>query len=284
MKMKLSNRRGLFMAKKMSWVSTVLMAGLIFGAVAQAASEKTITVAGSTAFQPFAEKLAQKFMEEKPEARVNVQGGGSIVGLQAIRAGAVQIAMADLVNLPEDIVDPNGSFTNQVVAKDGIAICVHPSNPVANLSLEQVKKIFTGEIKNWKEVGGKDASIDVVSREKGSGTGKSFEDLVLKGAKLTPDALFQESNGTVRESISVIPNAIGYIFLGLVNEKVKPVTLDNQAASKQNILDKKYPLVNQIYLVSKKDEAGLGKEFLDFVLSSKGQKIIEDAGLIPAKK
>lgn len=260
---------------------------ILFGtnpiAVAESKSDNTITLAGSTAFQPFAENLAEQFMAKKPKARINVQGGGSIVGLQAIRAGAVQIAMADLVNLPNDIVAPDGGYQHDIVAKDGIAIVLHPTNPVSNLSVEQVRKIFAGEITNWKEVGGNDTSITVVSREKGSGTGKSFEDLVLKGTKLTRDALFQDSNGTIRETVATIPEAIGYIFIALLNERVKSVTLDGVAPTQKNILAGKYPLVNQVYFVWKKETQGLTREFIDYVLGTEGQKIVEDAGLIPAK-
>jgi len=111
-------------------------------------SQNTVTLAGSTAFQPFAEKLAERFMEKNPEVRINVQGGGSIVGLQAIRANAVEIAMADLVNLPEDITAAEGAFSHAAVAKDGIAVVVHPTNPVDNLSIEQVGAIFQGKISN----------------------------------------------------------------------------------------------------------------------------------------
>lgn len=261
----------------------IALLGWSIGGCGKGNSGNTITLAGSTAFQPFAENLAGHFTEKKPQARVNVQGGGSIVGLQAVRAGAVEIGMADLVNLPDDIVDPNGAYFHEVVAKDGIAIVVNPANPVTNLSLDQVRKIFSGEIKNWKEVGGADGAISVVSREKGSGTGKSFEDLVLKGTRLTPDALFQDSNGTVRETVSVIPNAIGYIFIGLLNEKVKPVSLDGQTPTKENIVRGKYPLVNQVYFIWKKETQGLTREFIDFVLGSEGQKIISDLGLIQAK-
>lgn len=246
-------------------------------------SHQTITIAGSTAFQPFAEKLAEIFMSKREGVRVNVQGGGSIVGLQAIRANAVEIAMADLVTLPDDIVDPNGVFLNAAVAKDGIAVVVHPSNPIQNLSISQVGDIFQGNIKNWKEVGGDDQEISVISREKGSGTGKSFEDLVLKGARLTKDALFQDSNGTIRETVSVIPNSIGYLFMGLLNEKVKAISLDKQAATEKNILKGRYKLVNKVFFIWNKEPDALSKEFVEFVLGEEGQKIIAQEGLLPAK-
>jgi len=247
-------------------------------------SQNTVTLAGSTAFQPFAEKLAERFMEKNPEVRINVQGGGSIVGLQAIRANAVEIAMADLVNLPEDITAAEGPFSHAAVAKDGIAVVVHPTNPVNNLSLEQVGAIFQGKISNWSEVGGKNEEISVISREKGSGTGKSFEDLVLKGERLTKKALFQDSNGTIRQTVAVIPNSIGYLFMGLLNEKVKAVSLDRQKPTKKNIIKGRYKLVNQVYLIWNKEATPLSKQFVEFVLSEEGQSIIAQAGLISVKE
>lgn len=269
--------------KKIFLLGTVVLGLFSLAGCGGGNAGNTVTLAGSTAFQPFAEKLAEKFMETHPEVRINVQGGGSIVGLQAVRANAVQVAMADLVNLPDDIVDPNGVFTHTAVARDGIAVIVHPENPIKNLSTEQVSQIFQGKIENWKDVGGKDEEISVVSREKGSGTGKSFEDLVLKGAPLTKKSLFQESNGTVRETVSVIPNSIGYLFMGLLNEKVKPVDLDKQSPTEYNILKGKYKLVNQVYFIWNNQVDPVSKSFIDFVLSEEGQKIIAREGLIPVK-
>jgi len=267
--------------KKGIWL---LIAGLFSATLTGCGgSENTVTLAGSTAFQPFAEKLAERFMEKNPEVRINVQGGGSIVGLQAIRANAVEIAMADLVNLPEDITAAEGAFSHSAVAKDGIAVVVHPTNPIKNLTLEQVGDIFQGKITNWSEVGGNNEKISVISREKGSGTGKSFEDLVLKGARLTKDALFQDSNGTIRETVSVIPNSIGYLFMGLLNEKVKAISLNRQAPTEKNILRGRYKLVNQVYLIWSKEADPLSKQFVAFVLSEEGQRIIAEEGLIPIK-
>jgi len=123
-----------------------------------------------------------------------------------------------------------------------------------------------------------------LTREKGSGTGKSFEDLVLKGERLTKNALFQDSNGTIRETVSVIPNSIGYLFMGLLNEKVKAVSLDRQKPTKKNIVKGRYKLVNQVYLIWNKEATPLSKQFVEFVLSEEGQLIIAQEGLISVKE
>ena len=130
-------------------------------------------MAGSTAFQPFAEKLAEMYMTAS-RCEITVQGGGSAVGIQSAFSGAAQIGMADLVDLPPEAQ----ALTKAIVAKDGIAVVVNPANPVANLTTEQVRDIFNGKIKNWNEVGGADHPITVVSREAGSGTRSSFEQII----------------------------------------------------------------------------------------------------------
>ncbi len=179
------------------------------------------TAAGSTAFLPFAEKLADEFIKRNPGYSIAVQGGGSAVGIQAALSGAAQIGMADMVVLPEEARALNAV----VVARDGIALVVHPSNPVNGLSTAQVRDVFNGKIRNWKALGGPDAPITVVSREAGSGTRSSFEQIVTD-VRLSSDAIIQDSNGTIRETVATNPNAIGYLSFGVVNEKVRPVALD----------------------------------------------------------
>jgi phosphate transport system substrate-binding protein len=238
----------------------------------------SITLAGSTAFQPFAEKLAEQYMQTHKDVNINVQGGGSAVGIQSANSGAAQIGMADLVQLPDEAK----TLTATVVAKDGIAIVVNPKNKIANLTTEQVRDIFNGKIRNWKEVGGNDAPIDVVSREAGSGTRSSFEQIV-KNISLKSDALIQDSNGTIRETVANDPNSVGYLSHGLINEKVKPLLLDGLEPSTENIIAGKYKLVRPIFLLVKGSMQGEVKNFIDYILSDEGQQTIKSDGLLPAK-
>jgi phosphate transport system substrate-binding protein len=253
----------------------ILSIGLLMGC---GKGKTSITLAGSTAFQPFAEKLAEQYMQVHKDVNINVQGGGSAVGIQSANSGAAEIGMADLVQLPVEAK----SLTATVVAKDGIAIVVNPQNKITNLTTDQVRDIFNGKITNWKEIGGNDATIDVVSREAGSGTRSSFEQIV-KNISLKRDALIQDSNGTIRETVANDPNSIGYLSHGLINEKVKPLMLDNLEPSTENIIAGKYKLVRPIFLLVKGNPQGEVKDFINYILSDEGQNTIKSDGLLPAK-
>ncbi|OGQ82013.1 MAG: hypothetical protein A2289_07810 [Deltaproteobacteria bacterium RIFOXYA12_FULL_58_15] len=242
-------------------------------------SENTITLAGSTAFQPFAEKLAEQYLETHTDVRVNVQGGGSAVGVQAALAGSAQIGMADLLTLPEEAK----TLTPTVVARDGIALVVHPKNALAELSATQARSVFTGEINNWKDLGGADAPIRIISREEGSGTRRSFQELVLGDSKLSPNALFQNSNGTIREAVASNPDAIGYLSIGLVNDRVKSISYAGVVASNENVKNGTYPLARPIFLLTKGEQSPMVREFIDFVMADASQRVLEKEGLIPAK-
>ena len=243
------------------------------------ARRHTITMAGSTAFLPFAEQLAEDYMKINPGVNINVQGGGSAVGIQATLDGTAQIGMADLVTLP-----PSAKELNRVVAaNDGIVLVVHPSNKVSDLSGIQIKGIYGSTIKNWKEVGGVDKLITVVSREAGSGTKSSFEDLMLKGVSLAGSAIIANSNGTVRETIINDPNAIGYISYGILNDKVKAISVDGVKPSRENIIAGKYKLIRPIYLLTKASVETQVQGILDYILGPEGQKTIQEQGLMPAR-
>jgi phosphate transport system substrate-binding protein len=237
-----------------------------------------VTLAGSTAFQPFAEKLADEYNALHPEVNVTVQGGGSAVGISATLNGAAQIGMADLVELPPDAA----ALEAVVVARDGIAVAVNPANKLADLSLAQIRDIYAGKVRNWKELGGSDAPITVVSRESGSGTRSSFETILGK-FDLSLDAIIQDSNGTVRETVANDAQAIGYLSYGLLNEKIKALTVGGQACSTELIMAGAYPLVRPIYLLTLGKASGASKAFIDYVLSPEGQASIAADGLLPAK-
>jgi phosphate transport system substrate-binding protein len=255
---------------------TVCLLALVCGSCGK--KHAAITLAGSTAFQPFAEKLAEEFMAQRSGVAIAVQGGGSAVGIQSALSGVAQIGMADLVQLPPEAKE----LTSIVVARDGIAIIVNPANPIKDLSTAQVREIFEGKIGNWKDVGGTDKLITVVSREAGSGTRMSFEQLI-GGIQLTKNAIIQDSSGTIRETVANDANAIGYLTHGVVNQKVKAVTVDGRECTTEAILAGQYKLVRPIFFLTKGPATGAAKEFIDYVLSPEGQEIIKKNGLIPAK-
>jgi phosphate transport system substrate-binding protein len=242
-------------------------------------SEGSITLAGSTAFQPFAEKLAEQYLAVHKDVRINVQGGGSAVGVQSALAGSADIGMADLLTLPDEAK----ALTAIVVARDGIAIIVHPTNPLANLTAAQARAVFAGQVTNWKELNGADATIRIISREEGSGTRKSFQKLVLGEAKLSSDALFQNSNGTIREAVANNPDAIGYLSIGLVDSRVKPVSYNEVAATNENVKRGTYPLARPVFFLTKGEPRPMVRAFIDYVLSDAAQQVLEKEGLISVK-
>ncbi|MFH1262767.1 MAG: phosphate ABC transporter substrate-binding protein [Pseudomonadota bacterium] len=255
----------------------LIVAGAL--SVAWGSSRETVTLAGSTAFQPFAEKLAEHFIAAHPKAQIDVQGGGSAVGVQSALTGAAQIGMADLLVLPPEAK----GLTSTVVARDGIAIVVHPANPLKGLTAVQAKDLFSGKISNWKGLGGADAPVRVISREEGSGTRRSFDKLVLKGEKLAPNALYQNSNGTIREAVASDPQAVSYLSIGLLNEKVKGLPFDGVAPTNENVKKGNYPLARPVFFLTKGAPTGVAKAFIDYVVSAEGQKLLEKEGLIAAK-
>ncbi|PKL83533.1 MAG: phosphate-binding protein [Ignavibacteriae bacterium HGW-Ignavibacteriae-3] len=262
--------------KKIMLMSFVLIAALLMGGCGK--GKASLTLAGSTAFQPFAEKLADQYMNINPDISVTVQGGGSAVGIQSANSGAAQIGMADLVVLPAEAE----GLTATVVAKDGIAIVVNPANKISGLTTEQVRDIFNGKITNWKDVGGINAPITVVSREAGSGTRSSFEEIV-GNINLKRDALIQDSNGTIRETVANDANSVGYLSHGLINEKIKALKVDDQECSTEAIIAGNYKLVRPIFLLVKGNLEGEIKKFIDYILSDEGQNTIKADGLLPAK-
>jgi phosphate transport system substrate-binding protein len=186
--------------------------------------------------------------------------------------------MADLVALPSEAA----SLTSVVAARDGIALVVNPANKVETLTVGQIRGIFNGTIENWNEVGGADGRVAVISREAGSGTRSSFEQLV-GNVKLSADALVQDSNGTIRETVANDANAIGYLSHGLINEKVKAVTVDGFACTEETIMAGHYKLVRPVFLLTQAEASSTCRAFLDYVLSADGQELIHKNGLIRAK-
>jgi len=267
------------MAMKRSLTALCLLM-LLGVACSRGGAGKQVVVAGSTSIQPFADRWAEVFMEKHPGLGVNVQGGGSSAGIQAAKSGAAAIGMSSRELKPEE-----KDLTEIVVARDGLAIIVHPSLPLRNLTLQELKSIFSGEISNWKVLTGRDKEIDVVTREEGSGTRGAFQELVMgKTTRITKRAIVEDSNGTVREIVANDPFSIGYISLGLVSDRVRALDLDGVKAGEENILKKEYKLVRPFLFLTKGPASGPVKDFIDFVLSPEGQGLIKKEGLITASE
>ncbi|MDD1763887.1 MAG: phosphate ABC transporter substrate-binding protein [Methanobacteriaceae archaeon] len=237
-----------------------------------------IDVAGSTSVQPVAEALAQEYMKAHPKVKINVQGGGSGLGIRSVSQGIIAIGTSS----KELKADEKGSLKEFVIGKEGIVIAVNLQNSVDDLNKEELRAIFTGNISNWKELGGPDAPINVVIREDGSGTRKAFEDLVMKKTdKVKSNAIVQTSTESIKLAVEQDPNAIGYISLAHMSSNVKAVKLDGIYPSLETILDGSYELQRPFLFLTNGEPQGAIKDFIDWCLSSEGQKIVEEEKIVP---
>ena len=237
----------------------------------------SVIIAGSTSVQPFAEVLAQDYMASHPGVTIDVQGGGSAAGIMATQSGTTDIGMSS-----RNLQGNETSLWSIEIARDGLAIIINPKNPIVNLTLQQVADIYDGKITNWSELGGKKSDIDVFTREDGSGTRSSFESLVMGKNQIMARAMVENSNGAIRQLVADDAAAIGFISLGLVDNTVKAVELDDIVPSREHVVDGIYNLSRPFLFLTLKEPTGLVKDFIDFTMSSEGQKILYDQGLITA--
>ena len=261
---------------------TVLLLCLILGASALclsacgSSSKSHVIIAGSTSVQPYAELLAEEFTRLYPEGEIDVQGGGSSAGISAAESGTAEIGMSS-----RHLTEKESHLIGVEIAIDGLAVIIHPSNPIENLSLEQIRQIYTLDITDWSALGGPSSKIHIIAREEGSGTRSAFEELVMDQRAITPKCIIQDSNGAVRQLVSDDPYSIGYISLGLLDGSVKALKLDGVTPSAEAIEDGTYKLFRPFLYVMKTEPEGFAKEFLDFTMSPEGQAILIDEGLIP---
>ena len=237
-----------------------------------------LTIAGSTSVQPFLEKLAEDFMAHHPGVLINVQGGGSSAGIYACRQGACQLGASS-----RELAGDEKELVEIPIAWDGIAVIVHPSNPLNNLNMSELRQIFQGTLNNWRDLGYVSQPLHVITREEGSGTRDTFENLVMKKEEITPRALVQDSNGSVREIVAADPYAVGYISVGLVDSRVKALALDGVFPTPENIESRHYKLARRFLLVSRAQPSDLAHWFVEFILSHRGQQLLEMEGLVVAK-
>lgn len=245
-----------------------------------------LTIQGSTTVLPIAQSAAEVYMDNHPEADITVRGGGSGTGVAALIDGATDIADASRPMKPKEItlarergVDP----VENIVARDGIAVIIHPNNPMTGITKEDLKAIYTGEINSWDKVSSGKGTIVVVSRDAASGTFEAFNELALDKAKLTDGALMLASNLEVARTVAQTPGAIGYVGLGYLSDDVKAVTVNDIMASEATVNDGTYPLARPLYMYTNGSPSGLAKDFLGFVLSPEGQEIVKEAGFVPVK-
>lgn len=274
-------------------LAIIIIGGAFVGCTKQEAPKSlsensgSITLAGSTALQPLAEQSGKKFTEKNTKAIINVQGGGSGTGLKLVSDGTADIGNSDITAESKLDKDKSKELVDHKVCAIGFAMVVNKEIKVDSLTKEQIQKIFTGEVTNWKQVGGEDLAIQVINRAASSGTRTTFRNVVL-GGKNEKEGLgtTQDSNGTVEKSIATTKGSISYLALSYLTDEVKknvmPLKLDGVDANKENIVNGKYGFWSWEHMYTKGEAKDLSKAFLEYMTSSENKALIEKLGYIPA--
>ncbi|MCE5281193.1 MAG: PstS family phosphate ABC transporter substrate-binding protein [Deltaproteobacteria bacterium] len=270
------------MEKKTGWFFWMLAAGLILAA--GPVSADSVVIKGSTTVLPIAQATLEAFMKANPGTKISLSGGGSGDGIKALIDGATDIATSSRQIKPAEVELAKTKGVNPVetrVAIDAIVPIVHPGNPVNDLSLDQLSQIYQGKITNWKEVGGRDLQIVAISRDSSSGTFEAWGELILKGAKVTPRAQLQASNGAIVQAVSKNRYALGYIGLGYLDKSVKALSVNGIRASEKTASMKAYPVSRALYLFTNGEPKGETARYIRFVLSPAGQALVKREGFVP---
>jgi phosphate transport system substrate-binding protein len=239
-----------------------------------------ITFAGSTTLQPLAHELGQIFMENNPEVELDIAAGGSVVGIEAIHDGTVDIGMASRALKPEE----EEGITAHRVAVDVIAVIVNEENPVQSLTWEQLGEVYLGKITHWNQVGGPERPIVVVVRGENSGTRGAFDSLVLnKQTPTAPEMRIAATAGDVAAIVASEPDAVGYVGFGNLDPGLELMALDGVLPSEDTARDGSYKLVRPLLFLTGPLTQPLAMTFVDFALSAEGQEIVVASGWVPAE-
>lgn len=238
----------------------------------------TLNLSGSTTVLPVAQEAAGMFMDDNPDVTVNVQGGGSSVGISNVAEGIVEIGNASR-GLKEE--EESLGLVDHEIALDVITVIVHPDAPVDDLTADQVFGIFSGAITNWSEIGGPDEAINVVIRDEASGTREIFDEKALDKESPVAGAIETNSNGIMRQTVSSTPFSIGYISLGYLDSSVKAVKYEGVEGSAETAVDGTYPLSRYLHMFTKGEATGLAEAYIDFVLSDDFQDNVVSEEYIP---
>ncbi len=241
----------------------------------------TVSISGSTSVGPLAEKLAAKYTETD-NTNIEINQIGSSAGITNAISGVSEIGMSSRDLKEEEVAS---GLNEVIIAYDGIVVVTHPSNKVKDLTMEQVKQIFTGEVTNWSEFGGDDLEIVVVSREDGSGSRDAFQEIVdYSSGELIRNSIIASGNGNIKTTVANNKHAIGFISFEYIDENISTININGVEATAENVLQEKYSLSRPFLFVYKEGQlTEAGQHFIDFILSEEGQLIAAEAGAIPIK-
>lgn len=264
-------------------IMSIVLCTPVFGAEIDAFKGKkgSIAIAGGTAHIPVMKKAAKAIMTANRDIRITVAGGGSGVGIQKVGEGLVAIGNSG--RKASDAEVAKYGLVMFPFAIDGVATVTHANNPVDGLTSAQVRDIFAGKITNWKDIGGPDATINLYSRDEGSGTRAVYWKKLLKKGPVAVHANIVPSNGAMKSAISRDLYAIGYVSIGHLDTTVKAPKLDGGAVNQQTAMDGTYPVVRKLYMNTKGKPAGIVKAFVDYVTGPNSVEFITSSGYIAIK-
>jgi phosphate transport system substrate-binding protein len=288
--------------KKMRFLLVAFSTILLLASVACSRGgqqSSSIQIKGSDTMVNLGQAWAEAFMQAHPKVSVAVTGGGSGTGIAALLSNTCDIAELSRELKPEEIqmAKSKGFDPQQItVALDGLAVVVHPANPLSQMTMEQLAAVFSGAVTNWKEIGGSDLPIVVLSREVNSGTHVYFKEHVLRGgdkesrAEFAANALMLPSSQAIADEVDQNPGAIGYYGMGYISPREKALAIAKDAAAPfvrptiDNVLSQAYPISRPLLMVSRGQPAGLVADFINYVLSPDGQKVVAKIDFVPVKK
>lgn len=267
-------------------IAATILATLMLGPAQSALAGENIIIDGSTTVGPIAKAFAEFYKESHPDVNITISESGSGNGVKSLINKACNIANLSRFMKESEFKScvANGVLpVAHVVAFDGLAVIVNPKNKIRSLTMSDIAAIYTGKITNWKQLGGDDAKIVVVSRDTNSGTYETFNELVLKKAKIVKDAEYVGSNGQARTRVNTTKDAIAYVGLGFVDDTVKPLSVEGILPNPKSITSGKYPIARPLFMFTN-GYPKMGGDIFNFVtlhLSGEGREIISDLGYIP---
>jgi phosphate transport system substrate-binding protein len=265
---------------------TILFSVLFVCSMISFSYAEDLRMDGSTTVLPIAQKAAEVFMKKYPNIRVFVSGGGSGTGIKALIDGTTNIATSSREAKDKEIASGKEKgviLAAHKIALDGIVPVVHPSMKIDDITTEQLRDIYNGKIKSWKELGGPNRPIAVVSRDTSSGTYEVWEEKILKGDRVRPDALLVASNGQAVQTLAQNRYAIGYIGIGYIDKSVKVLTVNDKTATAKSIRDGSWPIARPLFMYTNGKPTGTVAKFIEFMLSKEGQKVVNEVKYVSIK-